>query len=360
MAQHQVDDDLTHTSRLLMEPLPDAVLELMEKINPGQFHDEPLVLHADAALNAPCYMAPPDSPSVIINLERLNDVRFINKFLESVNRALPMGGVFISSISTAYRRKERILKRFPKYLNTFIYSVDFAVHRIWPKLPYLNRIYFKLSNGRDRVIAEMETYGRLYACGFRLIDTVETKDCLFYFAVEKTGEPDYNMEATYGPLIKLRRVCKDGKIKKVYKFRTMSPYSEYIQAFIYERNGYNDGAKFRDDRRITTLGALMRRYWIDELPMLYNWLKGDLKLFGVRPVSVHYFNLFSEEFREYRKKFKPGLIPPVYVEIPNSFDDIEAIERRYLEAYEKQPVLTDIRYTFKALYNIFVKKVRSK
>ncbi len=342
------------------EPLPDAVFELMNSITGRRYDEEPLILHAVAALNAEGYIAPKHSPSVIINLERLNDVRFINKFLESVNRALPQGGVFISSVSTAYRRKERIMRRFPKYLNTLIYGADFAVHRIWPKLPYLNKMYFALTNGRDRVIAEMETYGRLYACGFKLIDFKETEDYQLYFAVEKTGEPDYNMEATYGPLIKLRRVCKGGKIKKVYKFRTMSPYSEYIQAFIYERNGYNDGAKFRDDQRITTLGTLMRKYWLDELPMLYNWLKGDLKLFGVRPVSIHYFNLFSEEFREYRKKFKPGLIPPVYVEIPNSFDDIEAIERRYLEAYEKQPILTDIRYTFKALYNIFVKKVRSK
>ena len=299
--------------------------------------------------------------SCIVNQHQLNDIRFINKFLESVNERLPYGGHFIGCVATSENRKERILKKLPRPFNMAYYSLDYLIHRVWPKLPYLRRAYFGLTKGRNRVMSEMETYGRLYSCGFRLLDSI-AEDGKLYFAVEKTGEPDYNTEATYGPFIALRRVGKNGKIVKVYKLRTMSPYSEYVQQFIYERNGaggIGTGSKFNNDPRITTLGRVFRKYWIDELPMLYNLVRGDLKLFGVRPISKHYFSLYPEEFQEFRKKFKPGLIPPVYVEIPKSLADTVEIERRYLQAYERQPIRTDIRYFFTAMYNIFIKRVRS-
>ncbi|MFZ2897483.1 MAG: sugar transferase, partial [Saprospiraceae bacterium] len=138
------------------------------------------------------------------------------------------------------------------------------------------------------------------------------------------------------------------------------PYSEYVQGLIYEWNGLGSGAKFKDDPRITPLGKFMRKYWIDELPMLWNLIRGDLKIFGVRPISPHYFSLYPQEFQEYRRKFKPGLIPPVYVEIPNSVEDTVDIERRYLQAYERNPLMTDISYTYRAIYNILIRKTRSK
>ncbi|MBK8489365.1 MAG: sugar transferase [Saprospirales bacterium] len=294
----------------------------------------------------------------LVNLTRLNDIRYINKFLESANQQLPLEGRFAGCVEVSQRRKERILKKYPKPFNKLYYGADFLVKRVWPKLPYLRGSYFALTQGRNRVVSEMETYGRLYSCGFRLVDTIEHEEKL-YFIAEKTGEPAYNTEATYGPLINLRRVGQHGKLFKVYKMRTMSPYSEYIQQFIYERNGYDGGDNFKDDTRITTLGQFMRKYWIDELPMIWNLVRGDLKIFGVRPVSAHYLSLFPEEFQEYRKKFKPGLIPPVYVEVPNTFDEIWQIEQRYLEAYEQAPLKTDLHYLGKAFYNIFIKRVRS-
>lgn len=298
------------------------------------------------------------SPKNIVNLTRLNDLRFVNKFLESANQQLPLDGRFAGCVEVSQRRKERILRKYPKPVNWMVYGTDFLFRRVWPKLPYFRGLYFSLTRGRNRVISEMETYGRLYSCGFRLVDTLERGDML-YFVAEKTGEPDYNTEATYGPLIKLRRVGQYGKLFKVYKLRTMSPYSEYIQQFIYERNGYEGGDNFRNDTRITTLGRFMRKYWIDELPMLWNLVRGDLKLFGVRPVSAHYLSLFPEDFQEYRKKFKPGLIPPVYVQVPQTFDEIWQIEKQYLEAYERAPLKTDLKYFFGAMYSIFIKRVRS-
>ena len=67
-----------------------------------------------------------------------------------------------------------------------------------------------------------------------------------------------------------KKVGKDGVIINVYKFRTMHPYSEYLQSYIYEQNKLQEGGKFANDFRVTTLGKCMRKLWIDELPMFIN------------------------------------------------------------------------------------------
>lgn len=334
---------------------PPGIIRLLQRHPDLQQTDVPMLLDSGTVTERP---GSPGGLAGIINLRRINDIRRINKFLESANRSLREGGYIAGCVETSQRRKERILSRYPKPVNQVFYAFDYLVKRVWPKLPYLRSVYFFLTGGRNRVISEMETYGRLYSCGFKLLDSMESEDKLFFLAV-KTGDPAYNTEATYGPVIKLRRVGKNGKVFKVYKFRTMSPYSEYIQQFIYERHGYEGAENFRNDTRVTTLGKFMRKYWLDELPMIWNLARGDLKLFGVRPVSAHYLSLFPEPFQEYRKKFKPGLIPPVYVEVPKTFEEIYQIEQRYLEAYEKEPWRTDLRYFGKALHNIFFRKVRS-
>ena len=84
-----------------------------------------------------------------------------------------------------------------------------------------------------------------------------------------------------------------------------------------------------------------------------------MKLFGVRPLSEHYFSLYSEELQEKRIKTRPGLIPPFYVDMPKTIEEIQASELRYLEAYEKHPFRTDWKYFWKAFWNILFKKARS-
>ncbi|MCC6459896.1 MAG: sugar transferase [Saprospiraceae bacterium] len=360
----QVKQSNAQGRKNLERMLPAAAIQSMEHWIEPDSMESPVVVDTLLSLDEHLVAAQADQLSekpCIINLQRLNDIRFVNKFLESANRNLPLGGYLVGSVLTSERRKEQLMAKYSRPISKIVYPFDYLIKRVWPKLPYLRRAYFALTQGRNRVLSEMETYGRLYACGFRLLDSVEA-DGKLYFIAEKTGEPDYNMEATYGPFIKLRRVGKNGKIVKVYKMRTMYPYSEYVQQFIYERNGaggIGTGSKFNNDPRITTVGKFMRKYWIDELPMIYNLLRGDLKIFGVRPISKHYFSLYPADFQEYRKNFKPGLVPPVYVEIPKTLDDTVDIERRYLQRYERQPLLTDVRYLTKAFYNIFIKRVRS-
>jgi lipopolysaccharide/colanic/teichoic acid biosynthesis glycosyltransferase len=301
---------------------------------------------------------PKDEYHSFVNLKRINDILRINKFFEAVNSKLPIGGIYINYVETYSLRKKRILKKFPPGINWGVYSIDFVFKRIMPKLWSTKKVYFILTKGRNRVMSKAETFGRLYSCGFEIIEEKMINDVL-YFVARKVAEPVFDTNPTYGPLIKLRRFGKGGKKIGVYKMRTMHPYSEYLQEYIYEKNRLQDGGKFADDFRITSVGSFMRKFWLDELPMFLNVFKGEMKIVGVRPLSTHYFNLYTDELKEKRLKYKPGLIPPFYVDMPVTLEEIMDSELKYLAAYEKHPFRTDISYFFKALYNIFIKKARS-
>ena len=129
--------------------------------------------------------------------------------------------------------------------------------------------------------------------------------------------------------------------------------------YIYKKHDLKDGGKFKNDFRITTFGRFARKLWLDELPMLMNLFRGEIKLVGVRPLSEQYFRLYDKELQSRRIRVKPGLIPPFYVDLPKSLEEIQKSEIKYLDAYEKRPLLTDLRYFRKAFVNIVFKKARS-
>jgi lipopolysaccharide/colanic/teichoic acid biosynthesis glycosyltransferase len=166
-------------------------------------------------------------------------------------------------------------------------------------------------------------------------------------------------ETVYGPLIALSRVGKSGEMIKVYKLRTMHPYSEFIQGYVYRLHDLQGGGKFKNDFRITSWGSICRKIWLDELPMLMNFLRGDMKLIGVRPLSRHYFELYRKDVQERRIKYKPGLIPPFYVDMPADLEEIQASELKYLDAYDSSPFYTDFRYFWISGWNILFRKARS-
>jgi lipopolysaccharide/colanic/teichoic acid biosynthesis glycosyltransferase len=294
----------------------------------------------------------------IVNLKRINDIRRINKFFETVNEKLPEGGIYVGSVETYSNRKSRILSRSIYPFNWIHYTMDVMVKRVIPKVPVTKKIYFFITKGRNRVLSKAETFGRLYSCGFEIVNEKFIGDRLYYVA-RKVKEPAFPKNPTYGPLIRLKRHGKDGRMFNVYKLRTMHAYSEYLQEYVYQHNDLQEGGKFKNDFRITTEGKIFRKFWLDELPMFFNLMKGNMKLVGVRPLSSHYFNLYSDELKEKRIKTRPGLIPPFYADMPETLEEIMESEMKYLEAHAKNPVKTDISYFFKALNNILIKKVRS-
>jgi lipopolysaccharide/colanic/teichoic acid biosynthesis glycosyltransferase len=294
----------------------------------------------------------------LVNYKPMNDHRFVNKLLEAVNQKMTMDGIYFCCVETKEDRKERIFNKYNKFLSWPYYTVDFAVKRVVPKVPVLKKIYFSLTKGSNRVVSYPEVLGRIYSCGFQ-VEEIRKFGYLTWFVVKKVDIPQYDLFPTYGALVSLNRVGQHGKLFKVYKLRTMHPYSEYIQKYVFEKNNLKDGGKLQDDFRVTNWGKLFRKLWIDELPMLINLFKGQMKIVGVRPLSQHFFSLYPIEMQEFRTKFKPGLVPPFYADMPVTFDEIVESERRYLEAYSKAPFRTDVSYFFKAMYNIFVKRARS-
>lgn len=294
----------------------------------------------------------------LVNLKLVNDIRYINKFFHAINSKLAEGGYFIGRFESVQQRFFRITHRFPKVLSYPYYFTDFVLHRVLPRLPYLKKIYFYLTKGTDRAMPLAEVLGRLVSSGFEIVE-YRNINHLVYFVVKKVSVPTENINPSYGPLFKMRRVGKGGKIINVYKFRTMHPYSEFLQKFIFEKNKLEEGGKIKNDFRVTTWGRIFRKLWIDELPMIINMLRGELKLVGVRPLSQHYLSLYPEEFRERRKNYKPGLVPPFYVDLPKTFDEIIESERKYLDEYDKHKAFADVKYLFKAFYNIFIKGARS-
>ena len=147
----------------------------------------------------------------------------------------------------------------------------------------------------------------------------------------------------------------------VYKFRTMYSYSEYLQPYMLEHEGLQEGGKFARDYRVNGWGKLLRRTWLDELPMFINVFKGQMKLVGVRPLSRHYFSLYKPEMQDLHTSVKPGLLPPFYYDeySPVTLEDVQASEKRYIDAYHQHPFATDWRYFWGTVGNILFKRKRS-
>lgn len=294
-----------------------------------------------------------------VNLSKVNNIRYINKFFESINGRLQNGDYFICCFETIQARKERHrIGRIPVVKNVY-FILEFIFLRVFPKMWGLKKIYFTVTRGRNRLLSRAETLGRLSSCGFEILD-YQSFNGLMYAVARKVKEPLFDMNPSYGLLYKMPRLGKNGKIIGVYKFRTMHPYAEYLQDYILKVHGYAETGKPANDFRLTPWGKFLRRYWLDELPQLINLLKGDLKLVGVRPIGNRYAEDIPKDLLEMRLRHKPGCIPPyVSLNMKGSVEEVLEAERLYLMDKTKRPYTTDLRYFFKALYNIIFKRKRS-
>lgn len=96
-------------------------------------------------------------------------------------------------------------------------------------------------------------------------------------------------------LFKQRRPGKDGKIFTVYKFRTMS-----------EKTEDENGRELSDVERMTKIGSFLRKTSLDELPQLFNVLKGDMSFIGPRPLLCEYLELYTP-YQMRRHEVLPGI-----------------------------------------------------
>ena len=298
--------------------------------------------------------------STIVDLKIFNNVRGINKRLCIVNQKLPDNGVYVCCYRPQEYVKQKILNAHPPVLRWLVYGFWFLVRRIIPRLLLMSRLYYDLNKGRKRMLSKTEVLGRLYYCGFEVDEIVPMGHIEYIFAHRHSQPYPQQQIKIYGPLIKLPRISKNKEIVYFYKMRTMHPYAEYIQNYVFDqRGGMNIADKSDDDWRITSWGRFMRKYWLDELPMILNFLKRDIKLVGIRPLSKAMFEQYPKELQDKRTRTKPGLIPPFYIDHPETFEELYASENKYLDEYFRHPLWTDIKYFFMTVHSILFKRVHS-
>lgn len=148
------------------------------------------------------------------------------------------------------------------------------------------------------------------------------------------------------------RVGKNGKFFKMYKFRSMCENAEKMKEDLLEQNE-SDGPAFKilNDPRITKVGAFIRKTSIDELPQLFNILKGEMSIVGPRP-PLGYEVMQYDEFAMRRLRVKPGLT--CYWQCSGrsniSFDEWMKLDNKYID---ERSFLNDIKIILKTIPAVF-------
>jgi exopolysaccharide biosynthesis polyprenyl glycosylphosphotransferase len=105
-----------------------------------------------------------------------------------------------------------------------------------------------------------------------------------------------------------KRVGLNKRAFTMFKFRTMVPHAEGIQEKLAHLNEMTGPVfKIKNDPRITPIGRVLRKTSMDELPQLFNVLKGDMSLVGPRAMSVRDYQFFSEDWQRRRFSVPPGI-----------------------------------------------------
>ena len=144
------------------------------------------------------------------------------------------------------------------------------------------------------------------------------------------------LESRGGGFYVQERIGKDGRPFGLYKFRTMRQGSD--QKGLLTVGGH--------DGRITRLGYFLRRYKLDELPQLWNVLKGDMSLVGPRPEVRRYVDLYTPEQRRVLS-VKPGITDYAsiaYVNENEILGSAEDPEKAYIEHVMPDKIKLNMRY----------------
>ena len=149
-----------------------------------------------------------------------------------------------------------------------------------------------------------------------------------------------------------KRVGKNGELFEMYKFRSMVVNAEELKENLEEQNEMSGPMfKIKDDPRITKVGKFIRKTSIDELPQLWNVLKGDMSLVGPRPSLPKEVEQFDNWMFK-RLSVRPGLTCYWQVSGRNNidFEDWMKLDVKYVE---ERNLWIDIKLIFKTVFVLF-------
>ncbi len=155
-----------------------------------------------------------------------------------------------------------------------------------------------------------------------------------------------------------QRVGKDGRLFNLLKFRTMKVNSSHLGPAITQKT----------DPRITRIGKILREIKFDEIPQLWNVIRGDMSLVGPRPEDPRYVEKYDEEQRKVLL-VRPGLSSPASIQyrheekiLSKQADDLEEFYVRQvmpeklridLDYVKNQSLIRDVAICFRTAYTIF-------
>jgi lipopolysaccharide/colanic/teichoic acid biosynthesis glycosyltransferase len=142
------------------------------------------------------------------------------------------------------------------------------------------------------------------------------------------------------PLFFQERPGKNEHIFKIIKFKSMSDKKDI------------HGNLLPNEQRVTTFGTFIRKYSLDEIPQLFNIIKGDMSLVGPRPLRVHYLPYYTKK-ESIRHSVKPGVTGLAQVSGRNalSWDQKLALDIEYIETMSFSKDLTILIKTVKKVLN---------
>lgn len=195
-----------------------------------------------------------------------------------------------------------------------------------------------------------------YRISKRFLDTIVSLTALIIFSPLFLAIALLIKMTSRGPVFFTQIRCgQHGRPFRIYKFRSMVVNAEEILKKMMDFDKLNEPVfKLKNDPRVTSIGKILRKTSLDELPQLFNVLKGELSLVGPRPEEIALVKRYNSFFRE-RLKVKPGITGLQQIICRGSTNMMERMKYD-IEYMKKQSLWLDIKILFKTFGVVLLQK----
>ena len=284
-----------------------------------------------------------------IELNKLKhlDIRYIEPNIKKIEEAIKNNHFEFIVLNTDYTDENLIKYLTSLELNgTKFLSIEHFLEK------YLGKIYIPKDGSKITFLDEIKPFNKFQYFLKRVIDFsiaiplgILTSPIMIYSAYRiKKESPDGDI------IFAQKRVGKNGEEFVCYKFRSMVPDAE---------KG-NPQFASKDDPRIFKWGAFMRKTRIDELPQLWNVIKGEMHMIGPRPERKYWINIFEKEIPYYNERhlIAPGITGWAQVNYPYGANSEDAYQKLMYDLYyiKNWSIWLEIKTIFKTVWVMIGRK----